>query len=60
MVVINPEKYEQNLGDLGMQEALRKLHDEISKILKVYEEKVNQERYFLFLVFLVVFLVYNN
>lgn len=45
MVVINPEKYEPNLGDLGMQRALRKLHDEIFDVLKVYEEKADQERY---------------
>lgn len=45
MVVINPEKFEPNLGDLGMQEALRRLHDEILEVLKVYEEKANNERY---------------
>lgn len=45
MVVINPEKFEPNLGDLGMQEALRRLHDEIFEVLKVYEEKANNERY---------------
>lgn len=45
MVVINPEKHEPNIGDLGMQEALRKIHDEILNVLEVYEKKADQERY---------------
>lgn len=43
MVVINPEKYEPNLGDLNMRDALKNLHDEILEILKVYEENADQE-----------------
>lgn len=45
MVVINPEKHEPNIGDLGMQEALRKIHDEILNVLEKYEKKADQERY---------------
>uniref|UniRef100_A0A336MG02 CSON001119 protein n=1 Tax=Culicoides sonorensis TaxID=179676 RepID=A0A336MG02_CULSO len=43
MVVINPEKFEPNFGDLGMQDALQRLHNEILEVLTVYEEKVEEE-----------------